>query len=60
MSAVPAIELNDGNHIPQLGFGVFQIEPERTASAVKDALEIGYRHRSRRSRRRRASAVANG
>jgi 2,5-diketo-D-gluconate reductase A len=44
MSAVPAIELNDGNHIPQLGFGVFQIEPERTASAVKDALEIGYRH----------------
>ena len=44
MSAVPAIELNDGNHIPQLGFGVFQIEPERTASAVKDALETGYRH----------------
>jgi 2,5-diketo-D-gluconate reductase A len=44
MSAVPAIELNDGNHIPQLGFGVFQIEPDRTASAVKDALEIGYRH----------------
>lgn len=44
MSVVPAIELNDGNHIPQLGFGVFQIEPQRTAAAVKDALEIGYRH----------------
>ena len=27
MSDVPAIELNDGKHIPQLGFGVFQIEP---------------------------------
>ena len=44
MSVVPVIELNDGNHIPQLGFGVFQIEPERTAAAVKDALDIGYRH----------------
>jgi 2,5-diketo-D-gluconate reductase A len=44
MSVVPAIELNDGNQIPQLGFGVFQIEPDRTAAAVKGALEIGYRH----------------
>jgi 2,5-diketo-D-gluconate reductase A len=44
MSRVPVIELNDGKHIPQLGFGVFQIEPEKTAAAVKAALEIGYRH----------------
>jgi len=44
VSNVPTIELNDGRHIPQLGFGVFQIEPERTADAVKAALEIGYRH----------------
>ena len=44
MSNVPAVALNDGNHIPQLGFGVFQIAPERTAVAVKAALEIGYRH----------------
>jgi 2,5-diketo-D-gluconate reductase A len=44
MSDVPAIALNDGKHIPQLGFGVFQIEPEKTAAAVKAALEIGYRH----------------
>ncbi len=29
MSIIPAIELNDGTRIPQLGFGVFQIEPER-------------------------------
>jgi 2,5-diketo-D-gluconate reductase A len=41
---IPAIELNDGARIPQLGFGVFQIEPDRTAAAVKAALEIGYRH----------------
>ena len=40
----PAIELNDGTQIPQLGFGVFQIEAKETASAVRTALELGYRH----------------
>src|SRR3984957_7142338 len=44
MGDVPAIELNDRNHIPQLGFGVFQIEPDETAAAVKAALDVGYRH----------------
>jgi 2,5-diketo-D-gluconate reductase A len=44
MTMVPQIDLNDGNRIPQLGFGVFQIEPEDTAHAVRTALEIGYRH----------------
>src|SRR4028119_2025792 len=44
MNAVPAITLNDGNTIPQLGFGVYQIPPEETARAVGQALEIGYRH----------------
>jgi 2,5-diketo-D-gluconate reductase A len=44
MSSVPSITLNDGNTIPQLGFGVFQIEPDQTAAAVRSALEVGYRH----------------
>jgi 2,5-diketo-D-gluconate reductase A len=44
VSNVPAITLNDGAAIPQLGFGVFQIDPDETASAVKTALDIGYRH----------------
>jgi 2,5-diketo-D-gluconate reductase A len=44
VSAVPSITLNDGNAIPQLGFGVFQIEPENTVEAVSEALRIGYRH----------------
>ncbi|WP_329007514.1 aldo/keto reductase [Micromonospora rifamycinica] len=43
-NTVPDISLNDGNTIPQLGFGVFQIEPKDTAEAVGRALEIGYRH----------------
>ncbi|WP_337062933.1 aldo/keto reductase [Kineococcus sp. G2] len=42
--AVPTITLNDGREIPQLGFGVFQIEPAETAQAVRRALEVGYRH----------------
>ena len=42
--AVPAIELNDGHTIPQLGFGVFQVPPDETAEAVARALETGYRH----------------
>ena len=41
---IPAIELNDGRKIPQLGFGVFQIDPDETAEAVTQALEAGYRH----------------
>jgi 2,5-diketo-D-gluconate reductase A len=44
MTTVPTIELNDGHTIPQLGFGVFQIEPSETAQAVTEALEVGYRH----------------
>ena len=44
MSTVPTIDLNDGNRIPQLGFGVFQIPPDDTADAVKTALDVGYRH----------------
>ncbi len=41
---VGQITLNDSNHIPQLGFGVFKIPPDETAAAVRSALEIGYRH----------------
>jgi 2,5-diketo-D-gluconate reductase A len=44
MTSVPTIELNDGNEIPQLGFGVFQVPPAETAEAVAHALEAGYRH----------------
>jgi 2,5-diketo-D-gluconate reductase A len=41
---VPLVELRDGGHIPQLGFGVFQVPPEDTAEAVTTALSTGYRH----------------
>ena len=43
-TAVPNITLNNGVEIPQLGFGVFQIDPEQTKDATLAALEVGYRH----------------
>jgi 2,5-diketo-D-gluconate reductase A len=44
VTAIPAIELNDGRHIPQLGFGVYKVAPDETAQAVRTALDVGYRH----------------
>jgi 2,5-diketo-D-gluconate reductase A len=43
-TSIPTVTLNDGRSIPQLGFGVFQVEPAETAEAVSTALEVGYRH----------------
>ena len=39
------ITLNDGVKIPQIGFGTFQIPADgSTYTAVREALEAGYRH----------------
>ena len=43
-TTVPAVTLNDGVEIPQLGFGVFQIPPEDTVEATLRAFQTGYRH----------------
>jgi 2,5-diketo-D-gluconate reductase A len=43
-TSVPAVTLRDGVEIPQLGFGVFQVPPEKTQDVVEEALETGYRH----------------
>ncbi len=44
MTVIPDVTLNNGQQIPQLGFGVFLIEPQDTMAAVSTALEAGYRH----------------
>jgi diketogulonate reductase-like aldo/keto reductase len=41
---VPQVSLRDGEQIPQLGFGVFQVPPEDTAEVTTRAFEAGYRH----------------
>jgi diketogulonate reductase-like aldo/keto reductase len=44
MADVPALTLNNGVTIPQVGFGVFQVPDAQTAAAVREALAVGYRH----------------
>lgn len=43
MSKVPSINLRDGKTIPQLGLGVWQVEPSITERVVRDAIAAGYR-----------------
>jgi 2,5-diketo-D-gluconate reductase A len=44
VTAIPEVMLNNGQRIPQLGFGVFLIPPAQTEAAVTHALQAGYRH----------------
>lgn len=44
MTKIPTIKLNDGNEMPQLGFGVFQIpDHDEAVKTVEMALANGYR-----------------
>jgi 2,5-diketo-D-gluconate reductase A len=43
MSTQPTISLDDGNVIPQLGFGVWQVPNEEAAKVVGIAISTGYR-----------------
>ncbi|KAF0959734.1 aldo/keto reductase [Rhodococcus sp. T7] len=42
-SPVPTVTLNDGNSIPALGFGVWQVPDDESYAAVAEALKAGYR-----------------
>ena len=43
MVHVPTLSLNGGGAIPQLGFGVFKVDPAEAEQAVGLALDAGYR-----------------
>jgi 2,5-diketo-D-gluconate reductase A len=43
IDAVPRVPLNDGNSIPMLGFGVWQISSDEVVPAVGEAIRAGYR-----------------
>jgi len=43
-NASPTITLNNGNLMPQIGFGTFLAAVGEAGAAVKAALEAGYRH----------------
>jgi diketogulonate reductase-like aldo/keto reductase len=36
------VTLNNGLKMPQLGFGVWQVEDNKAAAAVSKAIEVGY------------------
>jgi 2,5-diketo-D-gluconate reductase A len=44
MTLAPLIKLNDGYSIPQLGLGTWPLDDDQAATAVVQALEVGYRH----------------
>ena len=37
------LTLNDGNKMPILGYGVYQVEPAEAQRCVEDAISVGYR-----------------
>ena len=37
------VTLNNGVKMPQLGYGVYQVEPAEAKRCVSDALAVGYR-----------------
>src|SRR3954451_16507677 len=43
-SSVPTLPLSSGTSIPQLGFGVFLVDPKDTQRVVEEAIEVGFRH----------------
>ncbi|MEV0867366.1 aldo/keto reductase [Brachybacterium paraconglomeratum] len=44
MTAVPALPFRDGRSVPQLGYGVWQVEDDVAADVVRQAIDAGYRH----------------
>lgn len=43
MNAIPRLPMSDGQSIPQLGLGIWQIPDQKTAAVVASAIENGYR-----------------
>lgn len=44
MTTSPLVTFHDGHTIPQLGYGVWQVEDDVAERVVGQALEAGYRH----------------
>lgn len=44
MSSVPFVQLNDGNRMPAIGLGTCASSGSEIEKAVKDAIDVGYRH----------------
>lgn len=41
--STPSIKLNDGNSMPQVGFGLWKVDNKTCADQVYEAIKVGYR-----------------
>ena len=44
ITPAPSLSLDDGNTIPQLGFGLYKVPAADAARLCREAIAIGYRH----------------
>ena len=42
--SIASLPFHDGRSIPQLGYGVFKVDPDIAADVTAQALTAGYRH----------------
>src|SRR4030081_732737 len=60
MAAVPLVPLTDGAQIPAIGLGTFPMRDGEAQTAVRQALEIGYRLVDTASKYENEEAVGRG
>src|SRR5438034_1872898 len=60
MADIPTVTLANGNKMPALGFGVFQMSNEEAEQSVVTALRTGYRSIDTAASYRNEEAVGRG
>jgi 2,5-diketo-D-gluconate reductase A len=58
--SIPAISLNTGTTIPQVGLGTWPLDDAQAADAVVAAIEVGYRHIDTATKYGNESGVGEG